>query len=440
VKKYLHVMLLGGMLATLLLATLLAPTTPPNVRAQDDATPDPEISLEDEPFKYDDPARVENGDAEFTINRTEFVNTYPDGFIFLGNAESTGGAIVSVSILYSHTPIWEDDTRIRGDINPETGEMRVNVTGPDAWGIPPWLPVNYRWRISDESGAVYFSEWIVGETYADTTRRWTRFENADAIIYMQEGLPDNIAETILENAEATHDAFVAHFGRELSFVPRVMLFNDRDTFDEWRGPQFDTGGIVVGLANPRWGAIVQFDLFGDPIGLANTVVHEIAHLYQYDIFESRAPNWWIEGQATYFEFAPDYNYESRVTTNARQNNLPQLFNDAGEAVGVAPQTTDALQIRWHYDVGYTFVEYLVDNYGNDALVKLHALLATPDDLAFFEVGEFFAASLEAATGVDVATLERNWRASLGAPAERPTLVPTPTMSMMFPPTPTPFGQ
>lgn len=439
-KKILPVMLLSGLLLTVLLGTLLAPPAPTDVRAQDDATPDPDAQLEEDVFKYDEPARVENGEADWQIKRSEFVNNYPDGFVFLGNAESSGGPLESVSILFSHTPISENDTRIRGEVDSETGELRVNVSGPDAWGIPPWLPINYRWRVTDESGTVYFSEWIVGEIYADNTRDWSRYENEDAIIYMQAGLPNNIAETILSFTAATHNQYVAHFGQELSFVPRVMLFNDFATFNEWRAPDLDTSRIVVGQASRNWGAIVQFDTAGDPVGLANTVVHEIAHLYQYDTYDGRAPAWWIEGQATFFEFEQDYDYRARVVNNAVRNNLPMLFTSAGAAAAVPPNTDDPLFIRWHYDVGYTFVQYLEMTYGNAVFLRLHELLAAPEDVPNFEILEFFAESIATAIGTDLQTLEREWRRSLGAPAERPTLIPTPTINMMFRATPTPFGQ
>lgn len=439
-KTRLHIMILSGILLTLLLGTLLAAPTTPDAQAQDGATPAPDTVLAAEPFKYDEPARVENGDAEWTINRSEFVNNYPDGFVFLGNAESSGGELVSASVLISYSPIWEDDQRVRGEYDAETGEIRVDVSGNEARGIPPWVAVNYRWRLSDASGTVYFSDWYVGEIYADNTRGWTRFENEDAIVFIQEGLPDNIAQVTLDAVEDTHDAFVAHFGRALSYVPRVMLFRDRATFEEWR----DTRGsrddsVIVGQTYQVYGAIVQFDLDGDPIGLANTVVHEVAHLYQYDIYRSRAPGWWTEGQATFFEFAQDYDYRQRVINNAQRDDLPPLFTDE-DVLTVGFEGPDTFVIRWNYDVGYTFVKYLVDTYGNAALVEFHRILGEPEDLPFFESLDLFRTALETATGTSVAELERGWRLSLGASPIAPTLIPTPTLGFTFPPTPTPFGQ
>lgn len=434
------ILLVVAMVLVMSLPVLLLGSHQPEARAQDDSTPMPGSVQEDEVevFKYDDPARVENGEADWALNETQFVNNYPDGFIFLGNASSSGGDLVSVSILYSHTPIWEEDVRIRGDVDPDTGEMRVEVSGRDADGIPPWLPVNYRWRISDASGTVYFSEWIIGEEYSDNARNWTRFENEDAIVFIQEGLPDDIAERSLEALADTHDEYIAAFGKTLSFAPRVILFNDRAAFEEWRAFQVSSGGTyVVGQASPQWGAIVQFLTDDDPLSLANTVVHEVAHLYQYDSFEFRAPGWFIEGNATFFEFRQDYDYLGRVQGYAITNQLPRLFLDGGPA----PASTGPDDFgRWGYDVGYTFVLYFIETYGFEAHRALVKMMGAPENMPGYEVEENFIAALETITGMDIERLEDEWRRWLGATQPAPTLIPSPTAAMRFPATPTPFGQ
>ena len=376
-----HARILTLLFIPIMLLAIVALSVGSDANAQGDgtATPPPEADV----FKYDEPARVENGEAEWVLNETRFVNNYPNGFIFLGNADSSGGEIVSVSIYYSHTPLWEDDARVRGEVDAETGGLRVEVTGTDAYGIPPWLPVNYRWRISDEAGTVYWSDWVVGEEYADTTRRWTRLDTEDATFFVQAGLPDDITDFAQQYLADTHALYLATFGRELSFAPRILLFANRDAFTEWRGPEFDTNGtIIVGQTNPQWGAIVQFMFREDPLELANTVVHEVAHLYQYDVFEFRAPGWFIEGNATYYEVTGTQGYLDRVLRAAPSGDLPRLFVNFGpQPDGRGPDGSG----RWGYDVGYSFMVYFIETYGYDAHLQLVKLLGEPETVGGFEV-------------------------------------------------------
>ncbi|PJF44788.1 MAG: hypothetical protein CUN55_02095 [Phototrophicales bacterium] len=422
----------------LLLGVLIS--TAPQGYAQDSFTPVPDVDVaNNDDYTYDDPARVENGEAEWALNETQFINNYPDGFTFMGNATSTGGKLASVSVFFSSVGKEDYEIRQRGEVNPETGQMRVVVEGTDADGIPPWVPINYRWRITDESGTIYYSEWILGAEYADTTRQWTRLETNDALVFIQEGLPTNIADVMFEKLAQKREEYLRVFGEPLSYSPRIILFADQTAFQEWRSFEAGAGGtIIVGQAFGERGTIVQF-LFQNETAeeLANTVVHEVTHLYQFDKYEFRAVGWWIEGEATFFEFAPDYDYAQRVRNYAILDQLPRLFVDFGPIPNSAGPDGRG---RWGYDVGYTFYRFMVERFGYETLNQLVQLLAEPEELAGFEVDEHFKASLEAVTGQSVDTLERQWRVWLGAPEDFPTLIPTPTIAFNFPPTVTPFGQ
>ncbi len=433
--------ILWSLSATAILLVILATvaiSTPVGL-AQDNTTPAPNTTAIEDDYTYDDPARVENGDAEWTVNNSRFISNYPDGFTFMGNATSTGGNLVSVSVIYSSVGKADSETRQRGEVNPETGELRVVVEGTNADGIPPWVPINYQWRITDEAGTVYFSEWILGAEYTDTSRQWTRLETDDALVFIQEGLPTDIADVMFQKLDETRDQYIAAFGEPLSYAPRIMLFADQEAFQEWRSFEVGAGGtIVVGQAFGDRGAIVQF-LFRNESAtdLANTVVHEVTHLYQFDKYEFRALGWWIEGEATYFEFSQSYDYARRVRNFAVADQLPRLFVDFG------PQPNSAgpdERGRWGYDVGFTFYAFMVERYGYEAINELVQLLAEPETLAGFAVSDHFIASLETVTGLSIETLEQQWRLWLGAPELFPTLIPTPTLGFNFPPTVTPFGQ
>lgn len=428
-----YVLVVPILVAMITLGFIVMAYQPP-VAAQDGADTKPDYRE-----RYSDPARVEGGEADWSVTDVVFTSNYPDGFTFTGKASSSAGELSSVSIFFSHNPLWKEDTRMRGEVDATTGEMTVVVEGLDADDIPPWVPVNFQWRISDTAGTVYWSEWYLGNEYTDNTSRWERFESDDVLIFIQEGFPQEAVDLSFAAMAEERPLYEAAFGRLLSYKPRMILFANEESFRAWRGFEYASGTISVGVTNQAWGAFAQYMYSDDMYDLAySTVVHEIAHLYQYDLYERRAPGWWIEGNATYFEQYQSYDYEARVRNLVKMNALPRLFDGTG-----GPMTTGAgadSRGRLGYDVGYTFNKWLIDTYGMEAHLAIITKLGEPENLPVYQWDDFFDETLEAVLGKPVLELEGEWRAWLGASASVPTLIPTPTFAIPFQPTLTPFGQ
>lgn len=401
-------------------------------------TPDPVTAVVDAYERYRDLASVEgDSTAQFALLETQFISNYPDGFEFIGKANSSAGELASVSIFYSHNPRYEEDFRMRGEVDAVTGEMQVSVAGIDADDIPPWVEVNYRWRISDSAGNVYWSQWFTGAEYADNTRGWERRETDDVVVFIEEGIDHAVLDYIADAMAEQRELYRAGFGRLLSFKPRVILFADFDSFDEWRGFNYLSGNVrAVGFSSGTWGGTVQVandDLYN--LAYA-TVVHEIAHQYQFDVYESNAPSWFQEGIATYYELAKDYDYEGRARDLAVANQLPLLFTaDGGPAAGDVGADGRG---RVAYDVGYAFILWLVENYGIDAHRRIAENIGARDIPGIqFELLQAFNEAVEEVLGLPVTEVERQFRIWMGAGGDIPTLIPTPTLLMRFPPTSTP---
>lgn len=389
--------------------------------------------------RYSEPAHVEGGEADWSVTDVVFTSNYPDGFTFTGKATSSAGELSSVSVFFSHNQLWEEDTRIRGEVDAATGEITVVVEGLDADDIPPWVPVNFQWRISDSAGTVYWSEWYVDNEYADNTSQWERYESDDVLIFVEDGFPTEAVNLSIDAMARERPLYEAAFGRLLAYKPRMMLFASEESFDKWRGFDYASGTRVVGQSSAVWGAFVQFLYGSDFYELAyGTVVHEIAHLYQFDLYDMRGPGWWIEGNATYFEQEQSYDYEQRVRDLVKINALPRLFDGTGGPIPASPGVDG--RGRLGYDVGYTFNKWLIDTYGVETHLELITKLGEPDNVPAYQVLDFFDETLEDVTGKPVLELEGEWRAWLGASAAVPTLIPTPTFAIPFQPTQTPFGQ
>jgi hypothetical protein len=418
-----------------------APTATPTAPVPVDEVEADEVDLtaEEDPAKrYNEPATVTGEvEAEWTLSDSQFTSNFPDGFSFSAKASSSAGELVSASVFYSHNPHHEDDFRARGEVDPETGEVSVVVEGNDAEGIPQWVEMNYRWRITDSAGTVFLSEWFTGAEYEDNTREWLRLESEDAIVFLQDGLPAETLQLAMDALEQNRPRYETVFGRTLSYKPRIIIYADRETFLEWRSLEAARSGtIVVGQTSSAWGGIVQFMLNEDLEGLAlSTIPHEVAHLYQDDVYDFAGPGWWIEGNAVWFEVGQDYDYEQRVRDLAAIDEIPPLFVDGGpNVVGAGADGRG----RLGYDIGYTFNIWLVENFGVEAQAQIADELSELEDIPFFEIEDEFYRILEEVTGMELADIEQEWRLWLGASPAAPTLIPTPTLSLRFPPTNTPF--
>lgn len=427
--------LIAATLSLVMMAVLLT-TVGLQAAAQSGATPTPTglASLAqgtEAENPYDEPATI-TGDAEWGVVNLEFKSNYPNGFEFSARPTSSKGEVVSATVQWSHNP-HADRARAFGEVDAETGI--ANAVWPATSNrVPPWVAVNYRWSFTDSAGNSYQTEWVLGNEYEDTSREWTRAESEDIIVFIEEGMPAEVIDMTFEAMEQRRADFIALFGRQLAYKPRVMMFYNYDTFLEWRELTVNTNNtILAGQTTDYWGATVQVYLFGDIDQLAySTVVHEIAHLYQADLYDFRAPQWWIEGNATYFEIEPDYDYEQRVRDLALFYDIPPLLQGDGP---VANDLGPDERGRLGYDIGYTFNEWLINNYGPEAHLKIVQML---EQGVYRTETEEFNMILEEVTGLPIAEIERQWRTWLGASAEAPTLIPTPTLEMRFPPTVTPF--
>lgn len=369
---------------------------------------------------YFEPGTVE-GDATWEMDGSVFISRYPRGFEFSASVTSTGGEIVAASVIFSHAP--NNLRRREADIDTDTGDIYLRWYPEEM--LPPWVAVNYYWSLTDSAGNRWRSDWILGNEYEDHTSEWTRLESDEVIVVVQEGLPVDTATQVLDAMAEQEPTFELAWGGRLSYKPRVILFSAREDFNQWRG---GFGGNIVGQTSDDWGATVQV-ITDDSISQLTygTVLHEIAHLYQFDYAPDGFPagSWFTEGNATFFEIAHEYDYEDRVRTYAVENQLPILLQDFGPtSLSGGPDG----QNRWGYDVGYTFWHWLILNYGLDAhrqIVEGLAAGQSRDDV------------LRELTGLDIDSIEREWRLWLGADDNVPRLAPTPTYPS-FPPTVTPY--
>ena len=347
--------------------------------------------------------------AHFSIEQAEMVSHYPEGVEYVFRASSDAGPIERVQLR-----TWmRDGTRSSTtlDWDPER-EAFVHF---DRMFDPPWFEINYNFSATDAAGNRYTTADLVSE-YADTTRKWLRRENDDIIVLMfgaRESLIDDLFDTSAQAMQVLEEAF----GFELDYKPYVVVMPDQASFQEW---QEYPDPYLAGQTMSSRGYTIQTLQWGEGDLIDATVPHELVHIFQGFIGEARdIPAWFTEGNASYFEPVPQYDYEQRVRDVAKNPSFPTL---QGQISTEYPGPDG--RNRWVYDIGYSFMRYWIGTYGWES----HRMFWQAQTELDFEE------AMEMATGVSFSELENEWRVYIGAPGAAPTLIPSPTL-LPFPTAP-----
>jgi hypothetical protein len=151
-----------------------------------------------------------------------------------------------------------------------------------------------------------------------------------------------------------------------------------------------------------------------------TVPHEVGHLYQSDKGATSTERWWTEGQASFFELVPSYDYIEYAKINAQRYGLASIR----EGFNVSPSQYS----RAEYDTGYAFFVYLTETYGLETHFRI---------LQAMQRGSSIIDAVSAATGQSIDAIDQGFRQYMGLTGAVPTEIPTEGFKLpKLPPTPT----
>ena len=391
------------------------------------------ISYSNDPIIFDD----QSIDG-FTITEFTYVTQYPAGLEFSAVITPPEDVtIASVNLIYR----FPAGTQGRAPATFEDGVW--SATPYDTRGLPPWMTMNVFWRVAyGDTGLIETEPEHV--QYIDHTREWYRAESDDVIVYWFD-FTEDFGQVVTEAFVHVRGRYIETFGEVLPFKPTVVIFPPGDLLGEFRaGGQInprttgfansDSYAAVLRVRGLEIEDIRQECIWNEPRSVewqmrysASVATHEVAHLYQYaNGVAGRSPAWWVEGQATYLEL-------EMGPVDERLRNLSDMGEDLGTLQGQGPSGmvgTAAVDGCTHlgYEMGASFINWMVNNFGADAHAQIVELVAS---------NTILGDAIEIATGRPLADLEREWRAYVGLNSD--PVIP-PTQAFQFPPTSTPFGQ
>ncbi len=392
-----------GLIAVLQLAFPVA-AAPPAQGALPTPTPDPIENLEYELSVVgglDETLTFDHGEVDgFVIGESTVRSTYPRGMVFTLSPQSPNGAIQDVWLVirFHHN----SGTRVLAEWDDEL-EAFVAHPWDTGEGQPAWTQFDFHWRVRDVTGVLVETEPIATE-YWDPNREWFRLETPVYLVYwwgLSQDDPDRAANYWAQAIMGTEPRRVAGFGEPIAYKPVATVYGNRQAWDETYGS---------GISNPFAGGLTSHDLGMsvqyipgratdvDIAWIGTVITHELTHMYQFQT-NIGGPLWWTEGQAEWFALNPG-DYDARMMNLATLQDIPSLTSTIGSGT-VQADGRRALA----YDVGPSFINWLVANYGGiDTMRQIVELQGSTTPVI---------EAIEEVTGVSFFDLENGWRTYVG---------------------------
>ncbi|MFH1569098.1 MAG: peptidase MA family metallohydrolase, partial [Gemmatimonadota bacterium] len=234
---------------------------------------------------------------------------------------------------------------------------------------------------------------------------WHYIESQHLLVHYEPEFEDlaERAVTYLEEGY-THLNGVTH--HELSTKPPIVLFKSSYEFQQTNIVQDFLPPGVAGFAEPlRYRMVVPFD--GDLEEFRNVLVHELMHIFQYDILNrgpvkrisnpiANPPTWIMEGMAEY-------------GTGTWSTVDEMVLRDAVLTDELIP--LEVMDSYWEYlpnpflayKQSHSLMEYIADNYGPEKISRLLRAWDKQTDTDKL---------LESLLDVDMETLDERWSAQM----------------------------
>jgi Peptidase MA superfamily len=343
-------------------------------------------------------------EAGITVTASHVAVTFPSQAVFTVEAESNVD-IVDVRLYYQVDKMNYAEVVSEGwaDFTPAS-KVEANWT----WdmtnaSLPPGAEVTYWWMIKDADGKkVETSPEIMH--FDDSRYAWQSLtdtvpQDGELTLFWYTG-GDSFARQLMDTCQEG----LARLTQEIGTYPEkpIKIYIYASTSDlqgamissqEWTGGVAFTDFGIIAISIPPseldWGK--------------RAVVHELTHLVVRQATFSpygQLPLWLDEGLAMYNEGELDPDFRSCLEEAILKDELISVRSLC------SPFSAYSEKACLSYAQSYSIVEYLLDNYGQDKMLNLLALL---------KQGNTYDGALADVYGFDMDGLDARWRATLTSP-------------------------
>jgi hypothetical protein len=269
--------------------------------------------------------------------------------------------------------------------------------------LPPGAEVTYWWMIEDAAGSEFETSPEIMH-FDDGRYLWQSLtstvpQGGELTLFWYEGSA-SFARELMDACEEGLARLVQDIGAYPERPIKIYIYASTSDLQgamifpqEWTGgvafTAFSTIAIGIPLAELDWGK--------------RALVHELTHLIVHQATFSpygQLPLWLDEGLAMYNEGELDPDFRSSLEEAISKNELISVRSLC------SPFSAYSEKARLSYAQSYSLVEYLLDNYGQDKMLDL---------LAILKQGSTYDEALTEVYGFDIDGLDALWRATLTNP-------------------------
>ena len=360
------------------------------------------------------PSLVAAGDDIAVIASDVDIN-FPSQAVFTIEAESYVD-IVDVRLYYQVDKMNYAEVVSEGwaDFTPASKVEANWVWDMRNTSLPPGAEVTYWWMIEDAAGNRFETSPEIMH-FDDEHHLWqdltsTVPQGGELSLFWYEG-GDSFAQELMDACEEGLARLTQDIGTYPERPIKIYIYGSTDDLQgamifpqEWSGgvafTAFSTIAIGIPPSELDWGK--------------RALVHELTHLVVHQATFSpygQLPIWLDEGLAMYNEGELDPVFRFCLEEAILEDELISVRSLC------SPFSAEPEKACLSYAQSYSFVDYLLDNYGQDKVLDL---------LTLFKQGSTYDEALTEVYGFDIDGLDTRWRATLTnpiVPAQRAWLHP-----------------
>ncbi len=343
-------------------------------------------------------------EAGIAVTASNVAVNFPSRAVFTVEAESNVN-IVDVRLYYQVDRMNYAEVVSEGwaDFTPASKIVANWVWDMTNASLPPGAEVTYWWRIEDAAGnKVETSPGIMH--FDDSRYSWQSLTGAipqgrELTLFWYEG-GDSFARELRDACREGLTRLTQDIG---TYPERPIKIYVYASTDDLKGAMVSSQEWTGGVAFTDFGIIAISIPPGKLDWGKKALVHELTHLVVRQATFSpygQLPLWLDEGLAMYNEGELDPDFRSCLEKAISQDELISVRSLC------SPFSAYSEKACLSYAQSYSLVEYLLDNYGQDKMLNLLALL---------KQGNTYDEALTEVYGFDIAGLDARWRATLAPP-------------------------
>ena len=267
--------------------------------------------------------------------------------------------------------------------------------------LPPGAKVQYWWTIEDEAGNKLVTPADVIR-FDDLRHSWQSLTSGKLSLFWYEG-SQSFAEELMAASQQALERLAEDTGAYLEKQVSIYIYADtKDLQGAMIFPREWTGGVAFTEYSIIALGISQRQLDWGKRALAHELGHLVTHQITFSPYGATLPTWLDEGLAMHAEGEPDPYLQLWLKKAISEKRLMSVRSLS------SPFSAKPEEAYISYAQSQSLVEFLLQNYGKDRILRLLTLL---------EEGNACDEALTEVYGFDQDKLDKLWQKTLAIPAE-----------------------